>query len=302
MSNRLISLVGASMLVFSLISLSTLPSEAQDKPAANKQHFLWKIKTAKNTVYLLGSIHLLKKEHYPLPDVMEKAYLDSQTVVLELQLDQATQQSIQQLALAKGIYASDKSLQSTISQNTYDLTKKRAAELGLNIATLAQLKPWLIALTLTSLKFQRMGLEPQYGVDMHFMGKAKQDSKEIVSFETAEYQINRFAELADNSQESLLLSTLKDLDNVDSSFNKIVDSWLNGNEKGLEDLLLGSLKTNPEVYDRLIIERNRNWLPQIEGYLQQSKNYLVIVGAAHLVGDNGVINLLKKKGFSIEQL
>jgi uncharacterized protein len=139
-------------------------------------------------------------------------------------------------------------------------------------------------------------------VDRHFFERARKAKKDVLWLETADFQLNLLDSLPAKTQEESLLQTLKELDQFETEFEQIMRAWATGQEKQLNDLLLASFKEYPDIYAKLISERNRSWLPKIEGHFQGGNKTLIVVGAAHLVGPDGVVELLKKKGYSVEQL
>lgn len=292
---------GAAWLICTLTLMSSL-LYAQEKVGIETKNFLWKAQSKKNTVYLLGSVHFLKKENYPLPPRIEMTFSDARKLVLEINLDNQDRQSVQQMIVLKGMYPHNTTLQENISKKTYEWVEKRAKELGMDIQALNRLQPWFVALTLSALKLQTLGFDPNYGIDQYFAEKAKKEKKEIVALETWEDQINLFVGMSQESQELLLLRTLRDLEVMEKELTRIVRSWTVGDVRTIETLLLESFKEYPQVYRRLISDRNRNWLPKIEELLDQDENYIVVVGAGHLVGKEGIIALLKEKGYSVDQL
>jgi len=275
---------------------------AQQSAAPPSKSCLWKVQSPSNTVYLLGSIHLLKQENYPLPAKMEKAFVEAQTLVLEINPDSLLLPSMQQFILTKGVFEGGKTLESSLAQETYALAQKRAAELGMNLIMLQSFEPWLVGLTLTAAKLQQLGLQPQYGLDHYFFAKAKAAHKPVASLETVAFQISRFDEMPLKNQDAFLLESLKEWEVIEKDFNTLVAAWASGEIDSLSLKLFESLKSYPEVYASLITERNRNWLPQIERFLTEDKTYLVVVGAGHMVGAEGLIRALQEKGYSVEQL
>ncbi|MGH7493444.1 MAG: TraB/GumN family protein [bacterium] len=286
------------------LAVILLPISLHSQTGASKgqKHCLWKITSSKNTVFFLGSIHLLKKENYPLPDAFEQAFQEAEIAVLELNPDSLSPARLQALTLAKGMYQNGKTLQASLAPETYKLVDDRLREMGMAAALLNNFEPWLVAVTIATLKLQQLGLDPSLGVDKHFFDKAKLDKKEILSFETVEYQLDRIDGLSPKLQEAFLLQTLKDWDLIAREFDELVQAWATGATPALEAMLFESFEEFPEVYARLIIERNQNWLPQIETFLQQERDYLLVVGAGHLVGKDSVLELLRAKGYEPEQL
>jgi len=275
---------------------------AQPDSTAAPRHCLWKVTSAKNTVYFLGSIHLLKKEAYPLPQVFEDAFQDAAVVVLELHPDSLSPSHLQTLTLAKGMYSNGKTLKSSIAPATYQLVDDRLREMGMAAALFNNFEPWLVGIAITALKLQQLGLDPNLGVDKYFFDKAKHDGKEVLSFESVEYQLDRIDGLSPKLQEAFLQQTLKDWDLMAQELDGLVQAWSKGETQLLENRLFESFSDFPEIYTKLITERNRNWLVQIEGFLQQERNYLIVVGAGHLLGKDSVLKSLETKGYVVEQL
>jgi hypothetical protein len=147
-----------------------------------------------------------------------------------------------------------------------------------------------------------LGFDPNHGIDRYFYGRAKKENREVLGLETLEYQINLFDGMAERTQEAMLLQTLKDIHSIEGAIDTIIKAWSSGDMKTLDNVLLRSLKEYPEVYQRLILDRNRAWLPKIESYLSQNENYLVVVGAGHLAGKDSLIEMIMAKGYSVEQL
>ncbi len=300
MSTKKLQKIIAAFIICSIFLASSLLS-GQESQRADSKSFLWKVQSKNNTVYILGSVHFLKKENYPLHKAIEGAFNDAKKLVLEIDIEGLDLGTTQQMML-KGMYDGDQTLQKSISKEAYTLVGKRARELGLDIGTLNKFEPWFAALTIAAIKLQKLGYNPIYGVDRYVSAKAKKVKKEILSLETFEYQIDLFDQMSPDLQELMLLQTLRDLDVMEKEVNRIVSSWASGDAKSLESILLESFRQYPEVYRRLVSDRNKNWLDKIENFLAQSESYMVVVGAGHLVGKEGVIELLKEKGYSVEQL
>jgi len=262
---------------------------------------LWRVASKDSTVYLLGSVHLLKSDAYPLSQAIEQAFVNSTKLVLEVNLDSLNSSDAQQMVLAKALLPGGKTLKETLSPATYQAVQQKVEAMGLNMEALKRMKPWFLSLSLVAMKMQQLGYDADNGVDRHFFDRATKSNKEVLGLETAEFQINLMDSLSAKTQEESLLQTLKELDQFETEFEELVRAWSSGQEKQLDNLLLQSFKEYPDVYAKLISERNRRWLPVIEGYLQGGNKTLVVVGAAHLVGRDGVVELLKRKGYSVEQ-
>jgi uncharacterized protein YbaP (TraB family) len=296
------SLLFKTLFVGTLLALLTPVDRplAQAPVASPAKSCLWKVTSKGGNVYLLGSVHLLRKDAYPLNQSIEQAFTRSTRVVLEVDMDESAASA--QLLLSKGLLPGQKTLKEILSADTFKLVKQKMEAQGSNIETMQRFKPWLLMLTLTISEMQRLGYDAQYGIDKHFYDRARKSSKEVLSLETAEYQINLLDSLPAATQEAALLQTLKEFDLFQKEFSQIVKAWSSGDATGLEASLLGSFNEYPDVYEKLLLERNRNWIPKIEAFLGSQSDVLVIVGAAHLVGPSGVVELLRKKGYSVEQM
>ncbi len=275
---------------------------AEENQLTKTKNTLWRVSSGKNSVYLLGSLHLLKSDNYPLDDSIDRAFDDSQILVLEVDLRSASDPQTQQMMLAKGMLPEGDSLDKRISNKTYELARAKTAELGLDIAAFKQFKPWFFTMTLARTKFQTLGFNPQYGLDMHFFSKAIQSGKQALGLETFEQQISMLDSLSEINQDELVCQTIKELDTLEQEMDTILKAWSTGDMKLLEETILKSFKEYPTIYKTLITQRNKGWITKIESFLKQKNNYMVVVGAGHLAGNQGLVELLKKKGYSVEQL
>jgi len=262
---------------------------------------LWKVRSKNNVVYLLGSIHYLKPQNYPLDPAIEAAFKDAKKLAFEIDLESGEAGQREQLMVLKGVYADGKTLKDHVAPETYALAEKQLKALRLDIQIFNQFEPWVTALTVLGLKLQAMGFDPGQGIDRYFFRKAKKERKETVGFETLEYQLGLFDGLPERVQEALLLQSLDDADLTETAASAVVKAWASGDLQALDALLLQGMRDHPELYRALIVDRNRAWLPKIESYLSQNENYLVIVGAGHLAGKDGLIEMLKAKGYSVER-
>ena len=281
-----------------LLTLLAVPAVLR----AQEKSLLWKIRSGPNTITILGSIHFLKKENYPLKKNIETALDSAKKLVLEINLLATDAQKNQQVVMEKAVNRDGSRLQQNVSSETFALTEEKARDVGIDVSSLSPFKPWFVALTLSSVKLQKLGLDPTYGVDRYLAERAKKRGKPISGLETFELQIGVFDGLSPREQESMLRETLQDMDALDKSADRIVQAWLRGDAASLEESLLSGMRAYPALFQKLIVDRNRRWLPEIERLIKQGENPLIVVGAAHLVGKDGVIELLKQRGYTVEQL
>jgi uncharacterized protein YbaP (TraB family) len=275
----------------------------QDALSQPKKTFLWRVQSKTNTVYVLGSIHFLKKEMYPLDEKMERAFERSDILVVETNINDIKKGDIQKL-IEKAFYQGNDLLEKHVSAEIFELLKKELQTLSLPLEIVTKQKPWFLALTLASLATLKLGFDPNYGIDKYFLSKAK-EKKRILEFESFDYQINLFSQLSERDQELLLLYALKDIHMLKQELDKLIEAWSSGNTKGVESIFTRSLSEDGRlapIFEKLIYERNRKTVSKIEDFLQAKETYFVIVGAGHLVGTQGIIEILKEKGYLLEQL
>jgi len=271
--------------------------------SAEQKTFLWKVRSVTTTVYLLGSVHFMKKEIYPLNRKIEEAFEKSDLLVVEANVNDVSKIDVGKL-IETAFYTGDDTLEKHVSSETYELVKKEFEGLGFPIWIVSKQKPWFLALSCTSLELMRQGFDPTYGLDMHFLNEAS-GKKKIKELESMDYQINLLSGFSDSEQEAFLRYTLKEVNSVDKEVDEVVKAWKNGDEKGMEAVARGAFQDNgtlASVYEKLIYERNRNMASKIEEYLQTGQTYFVVVGAAHLVGDKGILELLRMRGYTVTQL
>lgn len=279
-----------------------LPSlSAQETTGAPSKSCLWKIESEKNTVYLLGSIHVLRKANYPLKKPIEDAFDDVRRVVFEIHLDSAEMMSTQMMILSKGMFDDDMNLQNSIDSTTYDRMRMKFEDFGISLGQMNRFKPWFAALTLTTLTMQKLGFDPMYGIDRYFFQKAKQTGKKISALETVGDQIQLLDELSKMNPKDLILQTLTELDFLGKEIDALVASWESGDTRNLENMVLRSFREYPEIYCKFIFQRNMEWLPKIQYFFTLEENVLVIVGAGHLLGEEGLISSLRQEGYTVNQ-
>ena len=295
---RVIGLV-ASIFLLAIASVN-LYAQQSDEEQPSKS-CLWVVESANSRIYLLGSLHVLKSSAYPLAEEIDRAYAASQILVFETDLDAMMDPAIQAKMMELGVYPEGQNLFQNIDESTREDLNNKLSDLGLPPAYFGRFKPWLLAVTLTTLELQRLGFNPLYGIDLHFFKKAKADGKELAYLESVEYQLNLLGKMNTQDQKSFLRQTLKDLDVSAQLADDMMTAWQNGDADELYELLIKSFEDHPGIEDRLLTQRNKDWLQQIKKMLKEPKNTMIIVGAGHLIGPNGLVELLKQNGYTVKQ-
>jgi uncharacterized protein YbaP (TraB family) len=285
---------------FSILCAAVAPG-ATGAPAGRS--FIWKATSPDHhSIYLVGSVHLLTKDFYPLNPALETAFKDSDLLVEEADLGEMLSPAAQMTMLSRGMLDGGRTLDEILSPDTYATVSTRAASVGLPMAAVSRLKPWTVAFTLLALEWKKAGFDPELGLDKHFYDLAKTAGTPVEGLETAEFQIAQFDGMTLEQQEKMLVETMKELDTETGSVTTIASAWKAGDAPAVERLVLSDVKQDPEMYQRLLVARNRNWMPKIQALFSRPGHAFVVVGAAHLVGPDGLLAMLRAKGYTLEQL
>jgi len=290
---------GTHFLLLVVTAAWRLSAQPPSPPAT--AHSLWEVRGRSNTVYLFGSIHFAKEDFYPLPKPIEQAYERSPIAVFEADLGEMKSIDTQTKLVKAGMCPAGETLSQHVGKDTYAALQSWLKNVVGEPSALDPMKPWLASVSVVALELQKLGFNPNQGIDEHFFSQAKTDKKEIRELETVEFQIDLFANLSREDNELFLKTMLEDSDRFPKIFADVIDAWKTGNAAKIEPLLLESTQKYPAIHRKFLTDRNRAWLPKLEELLQGQKNVFVVVGMAHLVGKDGVVDLLKKKGFRVEQ-
>ena len=266
--------------------------------AAADHHIFWEVKGAHNTVFLLGSVHMLKPADSALPPEVLRAYDRASTLVMELDLNDVDPEQLMGSGLESATLPDDQSLSEVVGPDLYAQFLARAKPLGLDPEVTLRLQPWFAAILLEQMTLTQSGFEAGAGIDMQFTRRAAADHKPIVGLETMSQQMGFFTQLSSDQQRQFLRATLKDLDTEARDTAAVVRAWQLGDTAELERLLRDQSAQSPQLFRTLTTDRNRRWLPQITSLLGDDHDALVIVGAMHLIGRDGIIDLLKHRGYN----
>jgi len=289
--------------ILSALILVSLVILVRDTLSQSPKSFLWKIQSKTSTVYVLGSLHLAKKEIYPLSQKIENAFDQSDFLVVEANVNDIKKIDIQKL-MESAFYPANDALEKHVSPETFEWVKKETEGLGIPLELLDKQKPWFLAMTLVSLESIKLGLDPNLGIDKYFLSKAE-GKKKILELESLDYQISLLSGFSEKDQELFLIYTLKDLNVMEQEVGRLIQAWVSGDAQAMESLLTRSVSEDKRlsaILEKLIFERNRRMVAKIEDFLRTKETYFVIVGAGHLVGNQGILKLLGGKGYLIEQL
>lgn len=270
-------------------------------PAVAKT-FMWQIKAATATVYLLGSVHVAEKSFYPLNKTINDAFAACESVVFEIPLDIRTQLESGQKMLKKAQYTGDDSLDRHISPELYTALAGYAASNQMSMAFLQGMRPWFIAVTITFRELGKEGFSPMFGIDMHFANRS--EGKTMLALETVDSQVAVFSEMDPEVQELFLEQSLVQTAEAAAQLRVMLKAWSAGDAAGLQKIMTTQLTEQPQfvpVYKAIMTDRNVQMAEKIDGYLKSDGTYFVVVGAGHLVGPDGIVERLRAKKYRVRQ-
>lgn len=270
--------------------------------SAGERVFMWKVESPQATAYVLGTVHMMKQELYPLDSRIDNAFKRADAYALEFNIEDVTRIQMDNM-LADSSYAGDDNIKKHISEETYYALKQRLAEYGFPVEYMMKFRPWFLAITIETLEYQKLGLDPQYGIDKHFL-KMAEGNKPIIELESLDSQMDFFKTMTEKDQELFLVYTMHGIDASAKNLDIMLRAWSDGNSNTLEKLMFDPLRENRQlsgIYEKLFYERNRKMTDKIEQMLTRKGTYFIAVGAAHLVGSQGIIQLLTLKGYAVMQ-
>lgn len=263
---------------------------------------MWRIDGVSNSIFLLGSIHMLREQDYPLPSAVYDAYAEAETLIMEIDMDDIDPFAEQALAAELGLIHDDRLLRDFMGPGMYAEAEAMAEKLQIPLQLLEKSEPWFAAINVEIMMLMRSGFNPMHGVESHLSELARRDNKEIIGLETTREQLEFLDHLSLESQRDMLIQTLADSMKIADLMDQMVDAWYHGDTAFLEENLLSEMQEFDELHEAIVVSRNRNWTDRIESMLAEKDDYLIVVGAMHLIGEDGVPNLLSRRGHEVVQM
>jgi len=269
---------------------------------AGAESSVWKIQKGTSVMYLGGTSHILRESDFPLPPEFSRAYKASKLLVFETDVAKIKDPATQQKLLTRATYADGSTIDKHLSAQAYSELSAFCQENGIPLAAVNRFRPALLISALTVMELAKAGVNQQ-GVDHFFYNQAIKDKKAVAGLETVDEQIEYIVTMADGHEDEFVTFSIKDMKSVTAQFAALAAAWRAGDTKKLDELMVADLKTrHPDLYRKLITDRNQNWLPMIDGFQKSSKTTFILVGVAHLVGPDGLIESLKKLGYTVDKL
>ena len=313
---KLITLsVLASLCALLLAGCASSGAGALQNQTSTPRHFLWKVSDNDSHVWILGSIHFADSSFYPLSPYINAAFDESEELAVEINIaDDSVAASVTANSLEKGLLPQGRRLNEVLPVALWNSLDSLCTVWNFPSTALMNMRPWLAAMTLSSIAIQRSGIDPAYGIDAVLLDSAALRGMPIVGLETAEEQVGALADTSEGDTLGIyyLESTLKEISNLDSMVSQMSRAWKTGDDS-LMVQVLRSEKSNPEATardslmeaesDRRVYkERNEKMTVGIAQFLTENRKVFVVVGTAHLVLDQeNVIELLRRRGFKVER-
>ncbi|QUM76853.1 TraB/GumN family protein [Moritella sp. 24] len=269
---------------------------------ANATSSVWKISNGKTNLYLGGTVHVLTADDYPLPPEFDRAYKLANTLVLETDMAKLESPEFQQTMLSQLSYPVGQDLTQNLTPETYQRLAEYCQSRGIGMQMINNFKPSMVSLMLTMVELQRLKLTG-VGVDNYYNSKAMTDGKPLGKLETVEQQLAFIADMGKGKEDELIRYSLEDIKVLLAFMQQMKVAWRDGNAQALVDLAITPLIEDfPDIYQSLLVTRNNNWLPQIEMMFKNKETELILVGALHLVGKDGLLQRLEAQGYKVTQL
>ncbi|NLB63323.1 MAG: TraB/GumN family protein [Fibrobacter sp.] len=273
------------------------------KKEVSQRSFLWSVNNAKDTLWLLGSIHLGREELYPLAPNIEKAFAISQELAVEMNIEEDnTAHEVNLLLQKQGVFPPDSNAAMVLDAQTLEKVDSICESWGLPVGYMHQFRPWLMAVQLSALGVETLGLDPHWGIDVHFMRRAQQRDMPVLALESAKSQVEVFKDLDQDEEIEYLQQTLLELDDLENQVDSMLCFWRSGDTLGMEKFVLNSIDSvGDNLKNKIYTQRNIKMAQQISRWIKEKRKVFVVVGAAHFVGPQSILHYLRKENLEVKQ-
>ena len=309
LQSRLLCLALATALAAALAVPAAFAEQPQAVAAptaqAARHALLWKVSDADNSVYLLGSFHLLKPDDYPLPKEIDAAFEDAESLLFEV--DPREMSAPETLATIQkyAAYDTGKSLGTVLPKATHEKLATLLATSGGSVQAFEQTEPWMVSMSLVLGLTHAMGFSAELGMDRHLMARAAEAGKPAAGLETIEDQMRAMDSVSHAEQAQGLAEFLDDPQHAMQQMQDMHGWWRSGDAAKLDSEMRAEMaRKSPQSYRLLDIDRNNAWLPKVEARLAEATvdDTLVVVGSLHLLGNDGLVSKLRAKGYAVERV
>jgi len=273
---------------------------AAPAPAPARKAMFWKVSSTNNVAWLLGSIHVGSKSMYPLPKEMEDAFERSTALLVEIDLNHVDLQKMQMLVFQTGLYGGDETLWDHVSPETRQRLEAFCEKYGVPAMAMSKMKPWAAAMMISTIPLMKSGMEMSLGIDKHFLDKAEKAAKRVVEIESADEQMKLVSGItAEMLEKSVAASAKQDPEEYGK---RLQQTWISGDTGQMEKIMREQTSDAVEFAKAMVEDRNQHMADVAEKFLKGKEQAFVVVGAGHMVGPGGMVRLLEKRGYKVEQV
>jgi len=292
---------GSRTLVLAVALIWTVPASAAEQGAAQNHSgpAIWSIQNGESTVYLFGSVHLLKPETTWRTERLDSLLRAADHLVLEVDLKTNNPATLQKFMAERGMYGPDRSLKDALPAELYAEVVTAAGNAGIPEPLLQRMRPWYASLVVSMSMIKSLGFDPAQGVEQKIMAEMASHQARITGLETVEQQLSIFADQPEDVGVSMVRDALRQFKDISDLLSALTASWSAGDLEELEKVLIGGFDPYPKLYKAVVVDRNKQWVPQIKALTTEPGVHLVVVGTAHLIGEDSVIRMLTDQGLKI---
>ncbi|MBL4802941.1 MAG: TraB/GumN family protein [Emcibacter sp.] len=292
-----------AILLFVGFAALSSPVRADETAVVNAHPALWQVQQGEGKVYLLGSFHILPANYKWFNGILRRSFEDSQELVMEAEMTPEAIASIQAMVIKNAFFEGDDNLKNHLDEVHYDKMLSYANKLmGLDEAGARKSKPWFMAIQMSLISFMSSGMDPNSGVDKFLEKAAQQGQKTISGLETPQDAMMALIDHPLTVQSAMLSDTLDRLEDFQSYIKKYLEAWASGDAARLAKTMVEDMAEQQEMYQAVLVDRNKKWLPAIEAHINSGKTIFIVVGAAHLVGPDGLVIMLQNKGYDVAKI
>ncbi|KTF14097.1 TraB/GumN family protein [Pseudoalteromonas sp. H105] len=282
-----------------LVSASALLGCSFIANSAHAQSSVWQISKGNDSLFIGGTVHILPKAEMPLPAEFGHAYEQADTIIFEAPVPDPADTNAQMQMLGALSYTNNETLSQKLEPEVKVSLENKLGEFGANLAKLDGFRPAMVSIVLMSMELQKQNLMGE-GVDAYFTKKATEDNKTKNYLETMEFQLALFKTMGQGNENDFIKRNLAEMNNYSEMFKGLLTAWREGDTDTLNKVALEDMQQNdPNSYKQLIADRNNDWLPKVEAMFNNDKSEFVLVGVAHLAGEDSLLTLLESKGYRV---
>ncbi|MDX1295972.1 MAG: TraB/GumN family protein [Sulfurimonadaceae bacterium] len=264
------------------------------------QTSVWKVSDGRHTMYLGGTVHLLKPSDYPLPEEFYEAYEESHLLVFETDIEAIGEPEFVEMIASRMFLDNDKKLKDVISRKSYDMLEEYLVSQGKSIDLYERLKPWTVAMNLTAIRLEELGITAK-GVDDTFSKKARSEGKPQIGLESMGEHVRIITSMGGSDDDQMIAYTIRDMQTLPEMIDWLLADWRKGDLRRMKEEAVETMQRDfPKVYKTILADRNDAWMKKLLPMMRDGRVEFVLVGTLHMVGRDGLIEQFRRRGYKVE--